>query len=234
MTTQNVQATVMNNRLGKIFTKSDATDGQWDSNTLTDSLSSQQIGILMPNTSINRVQLQYAGGLSAWRIQNSATLQFTRFGFGVKDGLACWESSAIAPYMINPNDILTVYPQPVNSAPNLTNVLAWVVTSKGVELFSASPVDATATGMNTVVNNQSLGDSMFNSTLQSIHIQCEDGAVLDSVEVIDNSGGTVWTAYGGVRGSTGGAMDLSYNLKVDGMAIPIGKGFSLKVTTTTG
>jgi len=75
---------------------------------------------------------------------------------------------------------------------------------------------------------------MFNSTLQSIHIQCEDGAVLDSVEVIDNSGGTVWTAYGGVRGSTGGAMDLSYNLRVEGMAIPIGKGFSLKVTTTTG
>ena len=70
MTTQNIQATVMNNRLGKIFTKSDATDGQFSGNTLTDSLSSQQLGILMPNMSINRVQLQYTGGLSAWRIQN--------------------------------------------------------------------------------------------------------------------------------------------------------------------
>jgi len=234
MTTQNIQATVMNNRLGKIFTKSDSTDGQWDSNTLTDSLSSQQIGILMPNESIDRVQLQYTGGLCAWRIQNSATLTFQRFGFGVKDGLACWDSSSIPPYRINPNDILTVYPLAVNAGANLTNTLAWVATSKGVELFSASSVDGTATGMNTVVNSQSLGDSMFNSTLNSIHIQCEDGATLDEVEIIDNSGGVVWTAYGGVRGSTGGAMSLDYNLMVNGMGIPIGKGFTLRITTTTG
>ena len=233
MTTQDVTATVGNPRMGKIFSKS-ATDGQWDGNTLTDTLSTQQIGILMPGTSINRVQLQYAGGLCAYRIQNSATLTYARWGFGVKDGFACYESSAIQPYTINPNDILTVYPLAVDADPLQSNVMAWVQTSKGVELFSA--VDApngAATAMTTVVNAQSLGDSMFNSTLSSIHVQAEDGATVDQVEIIDNSGGTVMTLYGSVRGGSAGAMSLNYNLKADGLAVPIGKGFSLKVTTTT-
>jgi hypothetical protein len=231
MTNQAVQATVSNARMGKIFTAT-ATDDVWDGNTLTDSLSSQQIGILMPSTSVNRVQLQYAGGLCAWRIQNSATLTFQRYGFGVKDGLACYASSTIAPYSINPNDILSVYPLPVDGVG--TNVLAWIQTSKGVELFEAKAVpNGTATEMKTVVNQQTIGDSMFNSTLGSVHVQAEDGATVDSIEVIDNSGGTVLTLYGGVRGGSLGAMSLQHNLKVDGLALPIGKGFSIKVTTTT-
>jgi hypothetical protein len=53
------------------------------------------------------------------------------------------------------------------------------------------------------------------------------------VEIIDNSGGTVLTLFGGVRGGVPGAMSLQYNLKADGLALPIGKGFSLKITTTT-
>jgi len=217
--------------MGKIFSKT-ATDDQWDGNTLTDTLSGQQVGILMPNTSINRVQLQYAGGSCAWRIQNAQSLVFNRFGFGMADGYACYESSAIAPYTINPNDILTVYPLPLAGA-GTTNVLSWIQTSKGVELFEAKAVaDATATEMKTVVNEQTLGDSMFNSTLGSIHIQAQDGATVDEVSIIDNSGGTVLTLYGGVRGASGGAMSLVYNLKADGLAVPIGKGFSIKVTTT--
>lgn len=229
MTDQTVQATVSNPRMGKVFTKS-ATDDQWDGNTLTDTLSSQQIGILMPNTSVNRVQCQYTAGLAAWRIQNAATLTFQRWGFGVKDGLACYASQAIQPYTVNPNDIFTTYPLPVAVAG--TNVLAWVQTSKGVELFEAKGVvDATSTPMLTVVNDQSLGDSMFNSTLGSIMVQCQDGATLDSVEIIDNSGGTVLTLYGGVR-AEGGSMSIEYNLQAEGLAVPIGKGFALKVTTT--
>jgi len=227
--TQTVQATVSNPRMGKIFTAT-ATNDQWDGNTLKDSLSSQQLGILMPGTVVNHVQCQYAGGLAAWRIQNAATLTFQRWGFGVKDGLACYASQSVNPYTVNPNDILTVYPLPAAIAGS--NVLAWVQTSKGVELFEAKAVvDATSTAMTTVVNSQTLGDSMFNSTLGSIHVQCQDGATLDSVEIIDNSGGTVLTLYGGVR-AEGGATSIEYNLQADGLAVPIGKGFALKVTTT--
>ena len=233
MTTQDIQATVSNPTMGKIFSKS-ATDDQWDGNTLTDTLSQQQVGILMPSTTINRVQLQYTGGLCAWRIQNAQSLTFQRYGFGMKDGFACFATSAIQPYTINPNDILTVYPLPVDADPTHTNALAWVQTTKGVELFEAKNiVNATATEMKTVVNDQTLGDSMFNSVLTSIHIQAEDNATVDQVEIIDNSGGTVLTLYGGVRGDSNGAMSLVYNLKADGLAVPIGKGFSIKITTTT-
>ena len=233
MSEQAIQATVSNPSMGKIFTKT-ATDDVWDGNTLTDSLSGQQIGILMPNSTINRVQLQYTDGLCAWRIQNSASLTFQRFGFGMKDGFACYHSSAIQPYSINPNDILTVYPLPVDATALESNVLAWIATSKGVELFEAKGVvNGVATELKTVVNEQTLGDSMFNSTLGSIHIQCEDNATLDEVSIIDNSGGTVLTLYGGVRGDSAGAMSLVYNLKADGLSVPIGKGFSIKVSTTT-
>jgi hypothetical protein len=233
MSTQAIQATVSNPRMGKIFTKT-ATDDVWDGNTLTDSLSSQQIGILMPGTTINRVQLQYEGGLCAYRIQNSQSLMFQRWGFGTKNDLACYASSSIAPYTINPNDILTVYPLPIDSTANQTNVLAWVQTTKGVELFeSKDTVNATPTEMKTVVNEMTLGDSMFNSTLSSIHVSAEDLSTVDQIEIIDNSGGTVLTLYGGVRGGVPGAMSLQYNLKADGMAVPIGKGFSLKITTTS-
>ena len=233
MSTQTVQAVVGNPALTKIFTAT-ATDDVWDGNTLKDSLSSQQIGILMPNASINRVQLQYTAGLCAWRIQNAQTLTFQRWGFGVLDGLACYASQSIMPYNINPNDIITVYPLPVDATANQTNVLAWVQTTKGVELFEAKGVvNATATEMTTVVNEQSIGDSFFASTLQSITVQAEDGSTVDSIEIIDNSGGTVMTLYGGGRGDSLGAMSLTANLEASGLAVPIGKGFTLKVTTTS-
>jgi len=233
MTTQGIQATVSNARMGKIFSKT-ATDDQWDGNTLTDTLSTQQIGILMPGTTINRVQLQYEGGLCAYRIQNSQSLVFSRWGFGTKNDLACYASSAIAPYTINPNDILTVYPLPIDPTANESNVMAWIQTSKGVELFEAKGVvNATPTAMKTVVNEMTLGDSMFNSTLFSVHVQAEDLALVDQIEIIDNSGGTVLTLFGGVRGGVPGAMSQIYNLKADGMSVPIGKGFSLRITTTT-
>lgn len=231
MTDQTVQATLSNARMGKIFTKS-AQDDSWDGNTMLDSLSNQQVGILMPNTTINRVQFQYTAGLCAWRIQNAQSLAFQRYGFGMKDGFACYESSAIAPYTVNPNDILTAYPLP-KDATGKANALAWIRTTKGVELFEAKAVpNATATAMTTVVNTQSLGDSMFESVLTSIHVQAQDNATVDQVEIIDNSGGTVLTLFGGVRGDSVGAMSLLYQLKADGLAVPIGKGFSLKITTT--
>lgn len=233
MSAQDVQATLSNPRMGKVFSKN-ATDDQWDGNTLTDTISGQQVGILMPGTMLNRVQCQYTAGLVAWRIQNAQSLVFNRWGFGTKDGLACFESSAIAPYTINPNDIFTVYPLPIDGTATQTNVLAWIQTTKGVELFEAKGVvDGVPTAMKTVVNDQTLGDSMFNSTLGSICVQAEDGATVDEIQIIDNSGGVVLTLFGGVRGDSVGAMSLSKNLDAVDLAVPIGKGFQIKVQTTT-
>ena len=234
MTNQATSSTISNAMMGKIFSKAENVDDQWDGNTQLDSISGQQLGILMPNVTINKVECSYTAGLAAWRIQNSANLTFRRWGFGVKTGLACYESSMIAPYTINPNDIMTIYSLPVDDTAGETNVLAWVETTKGVELFEAKGVaDGTATAMKTVVNEQTLGDSQFNSTLRSIHVQAEDGATVNSVDILDNSGGVVITIFGSVRGDTLGAVSLEYNLKADGLAVPIGKGFSLRVNTTS-
>ena len=55
MTTQAVKATVGSGTFSKIFTLT-ATDDQWDGNSLTDSISSQPLGILIPRAMINNVQ----------------------------------------------------------------------------------------------------------------------------------------------------------------------------------
>ena len=167
----------------------------------------------------------------AWRLQNAQTLRVSSRGFGVKAGQNCRSESSITAVRVNPNDILTVFPFPLNASANTSNVLAWVTTTKGVELMTASPADSTATALVTAVNSQSAGDAFFNSTLQSIVVQVEDGAQLDNVEVIDEMGGVVMTIQGGYRGATGGARSNIYNLKADGLGITIGKGWTIKVTT---
>jgi hypothetical protein len=143
--------------------------------------------------------------------------------------------AGISPITVSPNDILTVYPLPVDATAQKSNVLAWVTTTKGVELFKAKGVaDNTATAMNTAVNGQGLGDAFFNSTLQAITIQCEDGCTLDSIQIIDEMGGVVFTAQGNVRGATTpAAKSNEYNLSLPRLAIRIGKGWSFKVITVS-
>ena len=234
MTTQDVSAIVGNSMMSKIFNLS-ATDGQWDGNSLTDSISSQPLGILMPNVTIDRVQVHYNGGACAWRIQNAVTLQVSRSGWGSQEALTCNSSSMITPYRISPNDILVVYPLPVDSTALQSNALAWLTTSKGVELYKAQDVpDTTATAMTTAVNGLSLGDNAFGSVLTGISVQLEDDARLDSVTIIDNTGGTVATFNGSVRGATGGSMSLKENIVLTGLGIQVTKGMSFKVTCISG
>ena len=230
MTTQGTSITVGNSGMSKIFTDT-STDGQWSGNVLNDSVASQSIGILIPNAILTMAQAEYEGGCMAWRLQNAQTLRVSSRGFGTKAGQNCRSESGITAVKVNPNDILTVFPFPLNAGANTSNVLAWVTTTKGVELMTASATDSTATALVTAVNSQSAGDAFFNSTLQSIQVQVEDGAQLDNVQVIDEMGGVVMTIQGGYRGSTGGARSNIYKLNAAGLGVPIGKGWSIKVTT---
>ena len=169
----------------------------------------------------------------AWRLQNAQTLKVARRGFGTKSGFSCQSSTKIPPYTVNPNDIISVYPLPIDATATQSNVLAWVTTSKGTELFSAKDVvDATSTAMTTVVNSQSLGDNMFGSTLTSIQIQGEDDSTVNQVDILDNSGAVVFTAYGGTRNAVGSNSNY-WNLDVSGMGIAIGRGWAIKVTMTS-
>jgi hypothetical protein len=227
MTTQPVTITVGNSSMSKVFTDT-SENNQWSGNVLTDSISSQSIGILIPNAMLTFAQAGYTGGAMAYRLQNAQSLRVSARGFGVLDGQYCMKESGFGPVRVNPNDILTVYPVP--SSENHTNVLAWVETSKGTELMTAIDATAdTAKELATAVNGQTLGDAFFNSVLRSVKVQIQDGRQLKRVEVIDEMGGIVMTLQGGYRGFTQGSRSNEYNLDASGIGIGIGKGWSLKV-----
>ena len=232
MTTQAVSITAGNGSMSKIFTLT-ATDGKWDGNVLTDSISSQSIGILIPNATLTYAQAQYEAGCMAWRLQNAQTLQVKSRGLGVLSGLECFESDGITPVVVGQNDILTVFPQPAGSA-GTTNSLAWIQTTKSTELFTATgATDNTATNMVSAVNSQSLGDLFFGSTLQRVWVQVQDGASLDRVEIVDEMGGVVMTLQGGVRGATGGSRSNQYNLYAINLGVRIGKGWNIRTVASS-
>ena len=216
--------------MSKIFT-SVVTDGLW-SLPLLDTISQQNLGILTPNTTYNWAQAEYASGLMAWRIQRSDNLAVSRRGFGVLAGENCMSEASMPPTRITPTDILTVYALPSDATPAESNVLAWIDTTKGTELFGIGSLpDNVATEVKSVINGMTLGDSFFNSTMRSITVQCEDGCTLDKVEILDAQGGVQWTALGNVRGTGPASRSNEYNLMVSGMGLSITKGYSIKVTT---
>ena len=218
--------------MSKIFTAT-VTDGAW-SLPLLDTISQQNLGILTPNAVYNWAQAEYNAGLMAWRIQRSDNLAVSRRGWGVLAGQNCMSEASMPPTRINSTDILTVYAEPVDFILGQSNVLAWIDTTKGTELFGVnSVIDDTPTEMKSKINSMTLGDSFFNSTMRSITIQCEDGAALDKVEILDAQGGVQWTAMGNVRGTGPASRSNEYNLMVDGMGLSITKGYSIKVTTVS-
>jgi len=232
MSTQAVTATVGTNRMSKIFGGT-ITDEVWTN--LQDTNSSTNLGILIPRAVVSKVQAEYTAGLAAWRIQNAQTLFVSRRGWAALEDNSCYHSAGVTNYAVAPDDIIQMYAMPVDSTSNKSNALAWVTTSKGTELYQAKAVaDGTATAMTTALQNQSLGDAAFNSTLTSFSVCVEDGAQLDKVEFIDSAGGVQLTIQGNTRipnGTLGGGTSAYYNLDATGLALPITKGFTMKITT---
>lgn len=233
MTTQAVSITTGNPSMSKIFTDT-ATDRVWSGNVLTDTIAQQSIGILIPNATLTFAQAEYTAGCMAFRLQNAQTLQVTARGWGVKAGFNCMSEAPIMPTRVSPNDILTAYPLPVDATANKSNALAWIHTTKGVELFEALAVpDNEATQMKTSVNQQTIGDAFFNSRLMRLSVQCEDGATLDSIQIVDEMGGVVYTAQGSVRGQTPSSRSNEYNLLIPDLGITIGKGWKFNIITVS-
>ena len=230
MSTQAVSATIGNGMMSKVFSGI-ITDEVWTN--IQDSLSSTNLGILIPRANISNVQASYTAGLAAWRIQNAQNLLVSRQSWAALDGDDCYHSTGIPNYSVSPDDMIQVYAMPVATSGKF-NALAWVHTTKGVELYKAKNVsDGTATEMKTALQDQSFGDAAFNSTLTRLSICLEDGAQLDKVEFIDSSGGVVLTIQGNKRisnGGNGGGVSAYYNLEVPSAALQVTKGFTMKIT----
>lgn len=229
MTTQAVTATVGNSRMSKIF-QGTITDGVWTN--IQDNLSENNLGILIPRATITNVQAEYTAGLAAWRIQNAQTLAVSRTGWAAKSGNSCYKSDMIGAVGINPDDMIQFYSMP-KAGTGKSHALAWVHTSKGVELYKANDVSAgTATSMITALQEQSFGDAAFNSTLMRFSICLQDGASLDKVEFVDSSGGVVLTIQGNHRipATAGEGTSAYYNLDVSGLGLVVTKGFKMQIT----
>lgn len=208
------------------------TDEVWTN--LQDTNSSTNLGILIPRAVVSNVQAEYTAGLAAWRIQNAQTLFVSRRGWAALEDNSCYRTAAVSNYAVAPDDIIQMYAMPVDSTSAKSNALAWVTTSKGTELYQAKAVaDGTATAMTTALQNQSLGDAAFNSTLTSFSVCLEDGAHLDKVEFIDSAGGVQLTIQGNhrINQNASGGTSPYYNIDVTGLTLPITKGFAMKITT---
>jgi hypothetical protein len=226
------EVVVGNGRMSKIFSAT-VTDESWKN--MQDTLSSTNLGILIPRAVVNNVQASTdSTGAMAWRIQNAQTLLVSRRGWGAKKGYDCYESAAIPAHSINPDEIIQYYVMPADATANQSNALAWVHTTKGTELYQAKDIaDNTATAMTTSLQGQTLGDAAFNSTLTGFSIQAEEGAKVVKVEFIDSAGGVQLTIRGNHRMPTAGGTSAYYNLEAKGLSLPITKGFSMKITTVT-
>jgi hypothetical protein len=128
---------------------------------------------------------------------------------------------------------LLVYPRADIATANDSEVLGWVVTSRGVEPFGCTTAsDATMTDTASLISGLSLGDYAFGSTLQKVCFQVEDGASLVSIQILDATGGTVYSQTGNVRAPSAGSTSTQINIEAN-LNIPIQKGWKLQVAVTS-
>jgi hypothetical protein len=201
---------------------------------MLDTNAAQNVGILIPGATIDQVQVTYTAGLAQWRLFDSVTQMVSRVGFCSKVGYVCPMETKIQPYTIKKTDLLQVFPKAVNATGGDSEVMAWLHTT-GVQAQSfqcTTAADATATEMTNSITGQSLGDAYFGKSLTRVQIQAEDGAFINQVQVIDQTGSIVWSAYGGQRLPTAGGKSTTMNLDIP-CGIVIGKGWTFKVLATT-
>jgi hypothetical protein len=232
MTTQSIKAIVGSPAFARAFSDT-STDGQFQGNLLLSDLSSTNIGLEIPGKQISQVCMTYTAGAGLWRIQDSQTLKVSRYGFCSKVGTTDVSECAIPVYAIKSTDMLQCYPVAVNSTANDSEVVAWIQSNAGVEPFGVTTTsDNSLTEMTSLITGQSLGDWAFGKQVQRVQVQVEDGATLNSVAVVDQTGGTIWQAYGSVRAPTAGGLSTHTNLDIM-TSLPIEKGYVIKVAATT-
>jgi hypothetical protein len=228
MTTNAVTCTIGGPSIQKNFNLT-ATDGQW--NNLTDSVSSSDLGIVMPRQTITKMTANYAAGAMLVRIISRTTLQQKRFGFGSITGLTDPSGVSIPALTVSPDDIIEAWPVAVNATSGDSEVLCWLTTSKGTEAYSTTTTSPnTATDLTTILTGDNLGEAAWGAKLKGFQIQAEDGATVNSVSILSADGGQLWVAYGTVRD---GVANCFTNMDMSGLNINIERGTKIQVAVTT-
>jgi hypothetical protein len=233
MTAQDITATAGNPVLQRDFSAGSSTDGQW--NNVTSTLSSQAIGLELPNVTLNNLQINYTAGAAVARIISGKTLRVKGHILANKVGYACVSSSMLSrPVKLMSDDLLQVYPVAVNATANDSEIIGLVHTTGGTLPFKATTTsDNTAMVVTELNTGQGIGDVFFQSIVTGFEFQAEDGALLNRMTILDSQGGTVSSYYGTVRGPVLGSLSNLYNIKVSGLRIPVFKGWNMFVYATT-
>ena len=227
MTTQTVTAILGSTGFSRKFNAT-STDGQWSNVTSTNS--DQALGLEVPLSTISFVQgANDAEPVMLWRIIDGRSLVVRRTGMSYVTGYGCMESAKIQPYQVQPQDLLQVYGLET-SADNKNNVLGHLYTPQGVEPFgfAASADDGTFTAVVNINTGQSLGDYAFSSVLLGYEFQLDPTHQLQELQIVDQTGGVIYSSYGSNRLPIAGGKSIYYNIKGK-TNIPIMKGYTLKL-----
>lgn len=220
---QAVTAYVNTANNGKIFSVN-ADESSWD-NPMIDTIGSNDLGQVMAGSVITNLSVVYTAGTAIARIQDRNTLAVKRTVTGSKAGTTDFSQTQIQPYRVMPNDILVCYAQAKDATANQTSCLAWLTLGGQKIAFGGSDiVDATATEVKSLVNENSLG-TYYNQNLTGIEVMLEDGAALSLVTIIDPTGGTVIS----IPATTRDAGHYYFNLQASGFQIPVQKGTVFKI-----
>ena len=230
MSTQTTSVTIGNSQKSRVFTAT-STDGQW--NIQLSSNASQNLGLEMPNTTVNVMAGSYAAGLAAVRITDSITQRTERWTMAAKGGYICHSETGIPAFNVKPTSLVEVYSMQVDATAGDTAVLAWVESGNQAELFKVTTAsDQSYTSMTAVSTGQSLGDMFFGKQITKVSLAAEDGATIPSIKFLRADGAVVYTQYGNVRSPSAGATSTQYNL-VANVNWMVGKGDNLQVAIST-
>lgn len=227
MTGQTVTSLVGSNTFSRAFNVT-SVDGSWTNVTSTNS--SQAIGLEIPNTMIDFVQVANdAEHTMLWRIIDGRTLVVRRTGMSYVTGYGCMKSAKINPYVVQPQDLLQVYGLQL-SADHKNNTLGLLYTPAGIEPFgfAASADDGSAVEVVNINTGQTLGDYAFGSMLLGYEFQLDPTHQIQEVTITDQTGGVIYTAYGSNRLPIAGGKSILYNIKA-ATNIPIKKGYTMKL-----
>jgi len=235
LTTQAVSAVVANANMARVFNGT-ITDGVvFNTANLTDSLASQNLGILIPNQTIDQVQMTYGtSGLGQWRIFDSISQKVSRVGFLSNINYVCPMETKIAPYQVKKTDLIQCFIKQTNATTGDTEVMAWLTVdgqqSQSFEVTTAA--DSTPLALTNSITGVGLGDAFFGKRLNRIQVACETGAFLSEITITDQTGSTVWRAGGSTRLPTAGGKSTQVNLDIP-CSIMVEKGWTIQASTIT-